>query len=67
MTVEDPPAKVPSYKVEVEYGIAPFEHLVVIQGSLSGKQVDCSIQWPGCQTDGKNPCAHSIGGSWLKQ
>lgn len=44
MTVDSPRAKVPSYIVDVEYGTAPFEHSVVIQGSLSGKQVDSSIQ-----------------------
>ena len=44
ITVDSPPTKVPSYMVDVEYGIAPFEHRVVIQGSLSGKQLDSSIQ-----------------------
>lgn len=44
ITVDSPPAKVPSYIVDVEYGTAPFEHSVVIQGSLSGKQLDSSIQ-----------------------
>ncbi|QQK43335.1 hypothetical protein Pdw03_7236 [Penicillium digitatum] len=43
-SMDSPPANVPSNIVDVEYGIAPFEHWVVIQGSLSGKQLDCSMQ-----------------------
>jgi hypothetical protein len=42
--VDCPPAKVPSYKVEVVQGIAPWEHSVVIQDASSGKQVDCWMQ-----------------------
>lgn len=42
--VDCPPAKVPSYKVEVVQGIAPCEHSVVIQDASTGKQVDCSMQ-----------------------
>lgn len=42
--VDSPPAKVPSYKVEVVQGIAPCEHSVVIQDASTGKQVDCSMQ-----------------------
>jgi hypothetical protein len=65
--VDCPPAKVPSYNVEVVQGIAPWEHSVVIQDASSGKHVDCSMQCPGCQTEGKYPSEHWIGGSGRAQ
>ena len=40
---------------------------MVIHTAFSGKQVDSSMQWSGCQTEGKNPSPHLIGGSFLWQ
>lgn len=61
-TVDIPPANVPSKRVFVVTGTAPLEQSVVSQAAFRGKQVGCSIQWSGCQTDGKKPGLHLIGG-----
>jgi hypothetical protein len=41
------PASTPSYSVDVDHGIPPFEHLVVIQLASTAEHVEASMQWPG--------------------
>lgn len=53
IAVGAPSARVPSKSVDVDQGTAPLTHSVVIQFAVSGKHVESSMQWPGCQTLGK--------------